>query len=73
LVSQWERVCLDNFDSKEKVHGSTGHDVLFQGLAIHALDERICTDAQSLDPESIERFCQVWAEVGRAILLRRKQ
>ena len=36
--------------------------------------ERICTDAQPvLDPESVSRFCQVWAEVGRAILSRRAQ
>jgi hypothetical protein len=44
------------------------------GLAIHASVERICGDAQpALDPESVERFCQVWAEIGRAILLRRNQ
>jgi hypothetical protein len=23
------------------------------------------------DPETLERFCRVWAEVGRAILVRR--
>jgi hypothetical protein len=41
-------------------------------LAILASNERICTDAQpSLDPDSIRRFCQVWGEVGRAILNRR--
>ena len=41
-------------------------------LAISGSNERICTDAQpSLDPDSIRRFCQVWGEVGRAILNRR--
>jgi hypothetical protein len=45
-----------------------------QELAIPALPERICDDAQPiLDAESINHFCQTWAEVGRAILLRRKQ
>ena len=44
------------------------------GLAMSASVERNCADAQAvLDPEFIERFCQVWAEVGRAILLRREQ
>jgi len=44
------------------------------GLAIPAPYERICTDAQPvLDPESVERFCRVWAEVGRAILARRSK
>jgi len=42
------------------------------GLAIAAPVERTCVDAQPvLDPESIERFCRVWADVGRAILKRR--
>ena len=42
------------------------------GLAIIASNERICTDAQPcLDPDSIKRFCQVWGDVGRAILARR--
>ena len=41
-------------------------------LAIPGSDERICNDAQpSLDPDIIRRFCQVWGEVGRAILARR--
>ncbi len=44
------------------------------GLAIPAPYERICADAQPvLDPESVKRFCQVWAEVGRAILARRSK
>ena len=44
------------------------------GLAKTAPVERICADAQPVvDTESVERFCRVWAEVGRAILLRRKQ
>lgn len=44
------------------------------GLAISPLVERICADAQPvLDPESVEHFCQVWAEVGRAILTRRSK
>jgi hypothetical protein len=43
-------------------------------LAIHTPDERKCADAQPVfDSESIERFCRVWAEAGRAILLRRNQ
>lgn len=25
------------------------------------------------DPETVERFCRVWAEVGRAILIRRSK
>ena len=41
-------------------------------LAILASNERICSDTQViLDPDSIRRFCQVWGEVGRAILGRR--
>jgi len=41
-------------------------------LAITPSNERICGDAQpSLDPDSIRRFCQVWGEIGRAILNRR--
>ena len=41
-------------------------------LAMSASNERICNDAQPyLDPDSIRRFCQVWGEVGRAILGRR--
>jgi hypothetical protein len=43
-----------------------------QELAMPASVERICTDAQPvLDPEAVERFCRVWAGVGRAILTRR--
>jgi hypothetical protein len=43
-------------------------------LAMSAPVEHICTDAQPfLDPEAIERFCRVWAEVGRAILARRSK
>ncbi len=34
--------------------------------------ERVYADAQpNPDPEIVERFCQAWAEVGRAILARR--
>ena len=44
------------------------------GLAILPKKSDICAEALPvLDPESIERFCRVWAEVGRDILLRRKQ
>jgi len=43
-------------------------------LAISVSNERICTDAQPcLDPDSIKRFCQIWGEVGRAILNRREK
>lgn len=41
-------------------------------LAIPCSIEHECDDAQSyLDPDSMKRFCQVWGEVGRAILGRR--
>ena len=41
-------------------------------LAISGSIEHECDDAQPcLDPDSIKRFCQVWGEVGRAILARR--
>ena len=41
-------------------------------LAITGSNEPICGNAQTcLDPDSIRRFCQVWGEVGRAILGRR--
>jgi hypothetical protein len=41
-------------------------------LAISASNEPICSNAQTcFDPDSIRRFCQVWGEVGRAILGRR--
>jgi hypothetical protein len=42
-------------------------------LAMETLFERTYVRSCPLDPESIERFCQVWAEVGRAIILRRNQ
>ena len=43
-----------------------------QELAILTSNERICDDTRPvLDPDSIRRFCQVWGEVGRAILNRR--
>ena len=45
-----------------------------KGLAMTAPEEHTCTDAQPvLDPESIKRFCRIWAEVGRAILARRSK
>ena len=41
-------------------------------LAIPGSIEHECDDTQlCLDPDSIGRFCQVWGEVGRAILNRR--
>ena len=44
------------------------------GLAMPAPVERIWADAQPVvDTESVERFCRVWAEVGRAILARRSK
>jgi hypothetical protein len=47
-------------------------DTQFRLLAMSASNERICNDAQPcLDPDSIKRFCQVWGEVGQAILARR--
>jgi len=43
-------------------------------LAILHAESDIYSNAQpTLDPESVERFCQVWAEVGRAILARRSK
>jgi hypothetical protein len=55
-----------------KEANSKDAEVPFQELAILASNERICTNAQTcLDPDSIRRFCQVWGEVGRAILGRR--
>lgn len=43
-------------------------------LAMSVPEERTCDDAQAvLDPESVERFCRIWAEVGRAILTRRSR
>ena len=43
-----------------------------QELAIPGSSEHQCDDAQPvLDPDYIKRFCQVWGEVGRAILGRR--
>ncbi len=43
-------------------------------LAIHATQSVNVTDAQSvIDPEAINRFCQIWAGVGRAILARRSK
>ena len=47
-------------------------EVPFQKLAISASNEPICSNAQTcFDPDSIRRFCQVWGEVGQAILARR--
>ena len=37
------------------------------------LPERICGDAHDLGPVDVQRLCRIWAEVGRAILVRRKQ
>ncbi len=43
-------------------------------LAIPGSLEHICPDAPSIvEPESVERFCRIWAEVGRAILARRSR
>lgn len=43
------------------------------GVAIRPPVERTCDDAgRAIDPDVIERLCQKWAEVGRAILARRK-
>ena len=43
-----------------------------QELAISSSNDRICNDAQpSLDPDYIKHFCQVWGDVGQAILARR--
>ena len=41
-------------------------------LAIYSRKRDVCIDAEPvLDPEAVRRFCQVWSEVGRAILARR--
>ena len=40
-------------------------------LAISLEKSDVCADANSLEPEPIKCFCQVWGEVGRAILNRR--
>jgi len=43
-------------------------------LAISGSIEHECGDAQPcLDQDSIRRFCQVWGEIGRAILNRREK
>ena len=42
-------------------------------LATSAQLEHTCADAYpTCDPQAIERLCQIWAEVGQAILARRK-
>ena len=42
-------------------------------LAMPTSVKHICCDAHPIDPESFERFCQVWAEVVSAILARRSR
>jgi hypothetical protein len=50
----------------------TGNDI--PELAIPGSNEPIFNNAQPyLDTDSIRRFCQVWGEVGRAILGRRSR
>ncbi|MDA1226954.1 MAG: hypothetical protein O3A33_03185 [Chloroflexi bacterium] len=45
-----------------------------EGLANSPTGEPICGDATTEPAEAdIEQLCKVWAEVGRAILIRRKQ
>ncbi len=45
-----------------------------EGLAISPTGEPICGDATTEPAQAdIQRLCRIWAEVGRAILLRRKQ
>jgi len=59
-----EQNYLMRTDAKDKTQLSA--------LAIPASIEHECDDAQPvLDPDYIKRFCQVWGEVGRAILNRR--
>jgi hypothetical protein len=54
------------------MENNTNPKIQINELAIPASNERICNDAQPrLDPDTIRRFCQVWGEVGRAILNRR--
>lgn len=65
LKNQGERNCVEgpkDSDTCELIR-----------VAMEALFERTYADAYPLDPEAIQRFCRVWAKVGRAILLRRKQ
>jgi hypothetical protein len=59
---------------KIKMHGS-GEVILEKPLELANLEqiERTCANTQpTIDPESIERFCRTWAEVGQAILARRR-
>lgn len=44
-----------------------------QGLAIPPTGERTCDDATDPAQSDINRLCRIWAEVGRAILVRRQQ
>lgn len=61
-----------NKESFSKEPNSKDSETPFSELAISVSNERICSDAKPvLDPDSIRRFCQVWGEVGRAILGRR--
>ena len=48
------------------------HNNLPERLDLSAQPERKYADAEPTDAD-IERLCEIWAEVGRAILRRRKQ
>ncbi len=54
------------------MENNTTNNSQLNELAIQGSNEHECNDAQTcLDPDSIRRFCQVWGEVGRAVLGRR--
>lgn len=60
----------ENYDQLHTIVGTVSQKI---GLAITKSDTHICTDAQpTLDAGEVERFNQVWAEVGRTILTRRR-
>ena len=50
-------------------------DEIGKGVAFLPPTERICDSDADAEPAQadVDHLCQVWAEVGRAILLRRKQ
>jgi hypothetical protein len=61
-------------DSRKRSKPIPGEQEPNGELAISARGEHICDDAGTEPARAdIQRLCRIWAEVGRAILLRRKQ